>query len=118
MLHTRLSGPVQHLRALSYDHAVASLWELSTPQTSAQPLVLLLPVPGHEPDYAIGRKDGDIILADDKSVSRSHGRITVAPLPGPSELIVTDLKSKFGTFIDGIRLAEGAEPRTVRSAAA
>ena len=97
---------------------MASLWELSTPQTSAQPLVLLLPVPGHEPDYAIGRKDGDIILADDKSVSRSHGRITVAPLPGPSELIVTDLKSKFGTFIDGIRLAEGAEPRTVRSAAA
>ncbi|XP_069674393.1 nibrin isoform X2 [Periplaneta americana] len=58
----------------------------------------------------VSRRDGDLILADDQSISRSHAVITVENdvkhLGNPSILpVVTlaDLGSKYGTFInDGI----------------
>lgn len=50
--------------------------------------------------YVVGRgEDGDIVLQSDL-VSRVHARITA----GPSELLVEDLESSNGTFLNGSRV--------------
>ncbi|XP_021929811.1 nibrin [Zootermopsis nevadensis] len=68
--------------------------------------------------HVVSRRDGDIILADDQSVSRRHAVITVEhnikDLGDPSKLPVvslTDTGSKYGTFVNdrieaSVRLAK------------
>ena len=51
--------------------------------------------------YTIGRNDSDVILNDEK-VSRKHASITVA---GAGQYTITDLASRNGTFVNGIRLS-------------
>lgn len=62
--------------------------------------------------HVVGRKDGDLVLSDDQSISRRHAVITVVhsikDLGNPSQLPVvslTDTGSKYGTYInDGIKV--------------
>lgn len=63
--------------------------------------------------YTLGRKDCDILI-NDKSVSRVHAELLVAPLKNPSDanslakLTVID-KSKFGTFVNRVRCEQDKE---------
>ena len=56
---------------------------------------------------SIGRKEADICIPDDKSLSRQHAELTLSG-EGFSSLMVRDLKSKFGVTVGETRL--GAEP--------
>ena len=47
--------------------------------------------------YTIGRKDTDIVIADDSSISRKHGSIKITP-SGNSFLVTLSDNSKFGSF--------------------
>jgi len=53
------------------------------------------------PSVIVGRGEGATILLDDFSVSRRHARLTV----DSGRLMVEDLASAAGTFINGERLA-------------
>lgn len=79
-----------------------ALRQLMKPGDSGDaPLSLLLPLPGDDPpSYLIGRKEGAIVLANDKSISRRHAELSVAD----GRLFIKDLDSKFGTFINTQRL--------------
>ena len=75
-------------------------------------------------EYSIGRKDADIVLLNDKSVSRRHATLLLAkgtaaaaavargeptpPSDAPLTLRVIDCASKFGVFVNGERIAPGA----------
>jgi hypothetical protein len=55
----------------------------------------------------IGRKvESDLQFPNDKSISRQHCRLTIYP---NGSLTVTDLKSSFGTHINGIKSAPHEE---------
>ncbi|KND01503.1 uncharacterized protein SPPG_09105 [Spizellomyces punctatus DAOM BR117] len=60
--------------------------------------------------YTVGRKDSDIVLGSDKSVSRTHAVLSVSPpldvdklvhLDARTQVSVKDDASKFGTFLNG-----------------
>ena len=55
------------------------------------------------PSAVVGRGEGSAILIDDFSVARRHARLTV----DSGRLMVEDLGSASGTFIDGERLEPG-----------
>jgi hypothetical protein len=55
------------------------------------------------PSAIVGRGEGTAILIDDFSVSRRHARLTV----DSGRLLVEDLGSASGTFVDGERLEPG-----------
>ncbi|KAI8920965.1 hypothetical protein DFJ77DRAFT_144301 [Powellomyces hirtus] len=69
--------------------------------------------------YTIGRKDADLVLGTDKSVSRSHATLTVAEPVSTEELMNVDARcrvtlsdkgSKFGTYLNGMaRKVVGSE---------
>ena len=48
--------------------------------------------------YTIGRKDADIMISDDSSVSRKHGSLQVINAENEYCVTLKDFKSKFGTF--------------------
>ncbi len=50
--------------------------------------------------YTVGRKDCDVVLHDDK-ISRKHVSIIIARA---GQYAVSDLASRNGTFVNGIRL--------------
>lgn len=68
----------------------------------------MVPISG---PLVIGRDSSADVVLDDTEVSRKHARIT----PGPSGVIVEDLNSTNGTFVDGaevhsaVPLRAGAE---------
>jgi hypothetical protein len=51
--------------------------------------------------YTVGRKDCDVVLRDDK-ISRKHASIIIARA---GHYAVSDLASRNGTFVNGIRLS-------------
>ncbi len=53
------------------------------------------------PSLVVGRADGNAIVLDDLTVSRRHARLTV----DSGHLLVEDLGSAQGTFINGVRIA-------------
>ena len=56
---------------------------------------------------SVGRKtDCDVPFPSDKSISRKHCNLTLYP---DGRLMVTDLKSSFGTHIDGIKCPPNEE---------
>ncbi|XP_006623771.1 nibrin isoform X2 [Apis dorsata] len=50
-------------------------------------------------EIIFGRKKGDIILKNDESISRLHASIRIKEDKITSTCIITDLQSKYGTFI-------------------
>ena len=75
---------------------MSSLWQLTGAKQSA-----LLPVAGHASTYTVGRKDQDVTIDGDKSISRAHCTLEVG---ADNTLYVTDPGSKFGTFVNGTKL--------------
>lgn len=59
----------------------------------------------HPGSTEVGRKAGQIPIADDVSLSRSHCHFNLAP---DGDLTLTDSKSKYGTFVDGTQLIGGS----------
>ena len=87
---------------------MSSLWQLTGSKQSA-----LLPVAGHASTYTVGRKDQDVTIDGDKSISRAHCMLEVG---ADNTLYVTDPGSKFGTFVNGTKLEHHA--RTALAAGA
>ena len=79
---------------------MSSLWQLTGSKQSA-----LLPVVGHASTYTVGRKDQDVTIDGDMSISRAHCMLEVAD---GGALFVTDPGSKFGTFVNGRKLEHHA----------
>ncbi|MEP6872297.1 MAG: FHA domain-containing protein, partial [Anaerolineaceae bacterium] len=52
------------------------------------------------PSLVVGRADGNAIIIDDLSISRRHARLTV----DSGHLLVEDLGSAQGTFVNGVRI--------------
>lgn len=52
-------------------------------------------------DYVVGRKNCDILLCNDQSISRAHAQLTAT-----DQTLTLKDSSKYGTFVNGQRLAE------------
>ena len=72
------------------------MWKLTSTD-----FTLWLPLPTHTPAYSVGRKECDILLTSDKSVSRRHAEFEVTG----GMLRVKDLESKYGSTLNGTRLS-------------
>jgi hypothetical protein len=72
--------------------------QVRTPDGSAQDFPIDLP------SIVIGRAEGNGIVIDDLSISRRHARLVVES----GRLLVEDLGSAAGTFVDGHRIDPGA----------
>ncbi|XP_041845024.1 nibrin isoform X2 [Melanotaenia boesemani] len=70
------------------------MWILTPLQSGGETHYLL---PGR--DYVVGRKNCDILLPNDQSISRAHAKLTVAD----QNLTLNDT-SKYGTFVNNQRL--------------
>lgn len=57
-------------------------------------------VPLQKPDTRIGRGDANELVIDSERVSRLHAVVTV----GDSSVTLTDLDSRNGTFVNGMRI--------------
>jgi DNA-binding winged helix-turn-helix (wHTH) protein len=55
--------------------------------------------------HLIGRRSDCAVLIDEPSVSRVHARLDV----GPALLRIEDLRSKNGTFVEGVRVEDTAD---------
>uniref|UniRef100_A0AAR2IMD2 Nibrin n=1 Tax=Pygocentrus nattereri TaxID=42514 RepID=A0AAR2IMD2_PYGNA len=77
--------------------------ENSPPTKSIQPTVswVFYLFPGKE--YVVGRKNCDILLANDQSISRVHAKLTVT-----EQTVTLKDSSKYGTFINDEQLAAGS----------
>ena len=76
------------------------MWQLLPDDSTRQ--AALFPVSGHVGAYTIGRKDTDMVVTNDKSISRNHAQVTHS-MDG---LTLTDIGSKFGTHVNGTKLAQ------------
>lgn len=65
------------------------------------------------PSAVVGRGEGSPILIDDFSVGRRHARLTI----DSGRLLVEDLGSVSGTYVDGVRLEPGARHLVAEGAA-
>jgi pSer/pThr/pTyr-binding forkhead associated (FHA) protein len=74
------------------------MWYLQSATKAARRYSL---VPGRE--MVVGRKDCDILLSGDGSVSRRHATLCVSE-GNPGVVTVTDCKSKFGTAVNDKRM--------------
>ncbi|KAM9783295.1 nibrin [Neosynchiropus ocellatus] len=72
------------------------MWILSPLQPGGETHYLL-----HSKEYVVGRKNCEILLPNDQSISRVHARFTAAE----QTLTVRDA-SKYGTFVNNQRLSE------------
>ncbi|XP_072169185.1 uncharacterized protein [Diadema setosum] len=68
-------------------------------------------------DQIVGRKDCQILISGDASISRKHATLTVkhpemnlSHPRSPSSLLITE-SSKYGTFLNGQKLASGSETK-------
>ncbi|XP_075868539.1 nibrin [Nelusetta ayraudi] len=55
-------------------------------------------------EYVVGRKNCDILLANDQSISRAHARLTAT-----DQTLTLKDSSKYGTFINSQQVAENAD---------
>ena len=84
------------------------MWQLLPDDATRQSA--LFPVSGHVGPYSVGRKDTDMVVTNDKSISRNHAQVTHSP----DGLTLMDIGSKFGTHVNGAKLAQN-EPGAVGS---
>ena len=82
------------------------MWQLLPDDATRQSA--LFPVSGHVGPYSVGRKDTDMVVTNDKSISRNHAQVTHSP----DGLTLMDIGSKFGTHVNGTKLAQN-EPRVL-----
>ncbi|XP_035236770.1 nibrin [Anguilla anguilla] len=79
------------------------MWKLNPVEVGGESYYLL---PGKE--YVVGRKNCEVLLQNDQSISRVHAHLTVSPQninqKQPVELTVKD-SSKYGTFVNEERLS-------------
>ncbi|XP_030639453.1 nibrin [Chanos chanos] len=80
------------------------MWKLLPIESGGEPFYLF---PGKE--YVVGRKNCDILLSSDQSISRVHAHLTVS-----TQALTLKDSSKYGTFVNGDQLAGGAM-RTLKS---
>ncbi|XP_031432294.1 nibrin [Clupea harengus] len=73
------------------------MWKLVPLQSGGEPLYLL---PGNE--YVVGRKNCDILLGNDQSISRAHAQLSLS-----NQALTLKDNSKYGTFINDAQLATG-----------
>ncbi|XP_072536531.1 nibrin [Salminus brasiliensis] len=73
------------------------MWTLQPTESEPGPFYLL---PGKE--YVVGRKNCEILLANDQSISRVHAHLTVT-----EQAITLKDSSKYGTFVNGEQLSTG-----------
>uniref|UniRef100_A0A673GQR7 Nibrin n=1 Tax=Sinocyclocheilus rhinocerous TaxID=307959 RepID=A0A673GQR7_9TELE len=74
------------------------MWKLQPTESGGESIVLL---PGQE--YVVGRKNCEILLSNDQSISRVHANLTVT-----EQAVTLKDSSKYGTFISGEKLATGS----------
>ncbi|XP_059423755.1 nibrin [Carassius carassius] len=74
------------------------MWKLQSTESGGESIVLL---PGQE--YVVGRKSCEILLSNDQSISRVHASLTVT-----EQAVTLKDSSKYGTFINGEKLATGS----------
>ncbi|XP_043117536.1 nibrin [Puntigrus tetrazona] len=74
------------------------MWKLLPAESGGQSIVLL---PGQE--YVVGRKNCEILLSNDQSISRVHANLTVT-----EQAVTLKDSSKYGTVINGEKLATGS----------
>ncbi|XP_067304858.1 nibrin [Pseudorasbora parva] len=74
------------------------MWKLQPTEAGGKCIILL---PGQE--YVVGRKNCEILLSNDQSISRVHANITVT-----EQAITLNDSSKYGTFINGEKLESGS----------
>ncbi|XP_016140897.1 nibrin-like isoform X1 [Sinocyclocheilus grahami] len=74
------------------------MWKLQPTESGGESIVLL---PGQE--YVVGRKNCEILLSNDQSISRVHANLTVT-----EQAATLKDSSKYGTFINGEKLATGS----------
>ncbi|KAG7470009.1 hypothetical protein MATL_G00134790 [Megalops atlanticus] len=88
------------------------MWKLNPVEAGGETYYLL---PGET--YVVGRKNCEVLLQNDQSISRVHAHLTVSSPNGsqnePTTLTLKD-SSKYGTFVNGERLANEA-PKVLRS---
>ncbi|XP_036395406.1 nibrin isoform X2 [Megalops cyprinoides] len=88
------------------------MWKLNPVEAGGKIYYLL---PGET--YVVGRKNCEVLLQNDQSISRIHAHLTVSSPNGsqnePATLTLKD-SSKYGTFVNGERLANEA-PKVLRS---
>ncbi|XP_066538843.1 nibrin isoform X2 [Hoplias malabaricus] len=75
-----------------------AMWKLQPTESESGAFNLL---PGKE--YVVGRKNCDILLANDQSISRVHAHLTVT-----EQSVVVKDSSKYGTFVNDEQLAAGS----------
>lgn len=73
------------------------MWRLDSAESGTGPVSLLA---GKE--YVVGRKNCDILLSNDQSISRVHAHITVT-----EQAVTLKDSSKYGTFVNEKRLETG-----------
>ncbi|KAG7335735.1 hypothetical protein KOW79_000428 [Hemibagrus wyckioides] len=74
------------------------MWRLHSTESGTGPISLLA---GKE--YVVGRKNCDILLSNDQSISRVHALITVT-----DQAVALKDSSKYGTFVNDKRLETGS----------
>ncbi|XP_056123623.1 nibrin [Rhinichthys klamathensis goyatoka] len=74
------------------------MWKLQTSEAGGECVVLF---PGQE--YVVGRKNCEILLSNDQSISRVHANLTVT-----EQAVTLKDSSKYGTFINGEKLETGS----------
>ena len=72
-------------------------WELTSSEGQT---VGVLPLPGHAGTYTIGRINCDLVVPNDKAVSRAHAQL----LWTPTGLSLVDTKSKYGSIVNGVKV--------------
>lgn len=93
--------------AASIEERAASppLWEIR--QVSTGKTVALLEAAAHGiATYTVGRMEADIIV-NDKGVSRQHAKLSLHT--DGSRLVLVDMRSKFGTLVNGRSIGIGVE---------
>ncbi|XP_016123298.1 nibrin-like [Sinocyclocheilus grahami] len=74
------------------------MWKLQPTESRGESIVLF---PGQE--YVVGRKNCEILLSSDQSISRVHANLTVT-----QQAITLKDSSKYGTFINSEKLETGS----------
>ncbi|XP_016387627.1 nibrin-like [Sinocyclocheilus rhinocerous] len=74
------------------------MWKLQPTESRGESIVLFL---GQE--YVVGRKNCEILLSNDQSISRVHANLTVT-----QQAVTLKDSSKYGTFINGEKLETGS----------
>src|SRR3954447_11998322 len=82
------------------------------PQRDLRPAVVFLsgeliavPIPLEREEVILGRALAADVRVNDTKVSREHAKITLSENNGQTEYILSDLKSRNGTFLNGRKIS-------------